>query len=637
MRAASSALLLAVLVVAASAAGVAHAGDDTLNFRIDARHSGSAPDSPVQPPLRMRWRADLGFPVSNVIVTGGRAFYVRNPGTGLKLTALDVTNGAQLWSQDALPATSLAFDQGRLYVVSDGPQPHGDTGVRARALDPNTGNQLWSKDFSESYGLGGAPVAADGQLFFVGSSGGSRLYAVRGSDGGELWAPKSLQHGDSTPALDAETVYVSVPAHNTYAFDRDTGAQRWHSSGCCTGGGGWHVAVDSGRVYGYDGLVHNASDGTIVGETSVLPVFMGDGGVQAASASSSSGSSTPALRRFGPDLGTTKWQVAVEDTDTTQPLLAGQFVYLGGSSYSSSARLRVLRYSDGGEAWCQNLEMPPGSSSSSSSSSSTRVAPLAAGNGVILVAVGYGLAAFESGGSPSSCPDTSRTTTTTTTSTPLARAPLPDLANAAAGPALTLTVRPAELTLGERVNVYGELLGVARPAGLTVALDVDPWPFDGRWVTGLKTRVLRDGTWGVSFAPRRNLRVRARLVRDARATTDAKDVFADHAYRARVLGRGGRRPRLRLSVRAGRGAAIRKRVVYAYVARGGEPWQLVAARKWARFTRRTATVTFTYPRGRLGRRDHWMVCTPEPTPDAFGKPTETERLCGARTLPRERI
>ena len=68
---------------------------------------------------------------------------------------------------------------------------------------------------------------------------GSLLYALRQSDGGERWPAKSLPSGDdSTPSLDGSNVYVSLAGPQTYAFDRATGAERWHYSGRCTGGGG---------------------------------------------------------------------------------------------------------------------------------------------------------------------------------------------------------------------------------------------------------------------------------------------------------------------------------------------------------------------------------------------------------------
>lgn len=622
MRAASSALLLAV-VVALCAATAAQAADETTNYRIDASRSGGAPDSPVAPPLRMRWRADLGRLGSNVIVAGNRVFYVREPGTGLKLTALDVGTGRELWSQDALPSTGLAYDQGRLYVVSDGPDPHGSTGVRARALDPANGSQLWSKDFSEEYGAGGYPAADGGQLFFVGQSGGSTLYALRGVDGQELWSPKGLVHGGSSPAVDANTVYVSLPAHNTYAFDRSTGNERWHSRGCCSGGGSANPVVRDGRVYGYDGLIHNASDGAIVGEVSSLPFFLGDGGVQLIS---------DGLRGFGPDLATTRWQTAsgTNSSGMRLPLLAGQHVYVGGTP--NGPGLRVLRNSDGAEVWCQTLELPPGSSSSSSSDYDT--SPVAAGNGVVLVGVGYGLAAFESGGQPSTCEQPRSSTTPPSTTTTRTPPPPANLAGAAAGPALTMELSRRKITLGKRLAVGGELIGEGAAAGLTVAIDVDPWPFEGRWQRGITTRVLRDGSYGVSFIPRRNLRIRARLVRDERATTEPQDVFVDFASKATITGRGSARPKLKVTVGAARGAAIRKRRVVAYLAGRRGDWRLVATRRWSRATRRTVSVTFTYPRGRLGKGDRWLVCTREPVPDAFGEPTELERRCGARTLPR---
>ena len=620
MRAASSALLLAV-AVACAAGAPARAADETTNFRADARRSGGVPDSPVTPPLRMRWRADLGRLASNVIVAGNRVFYVRQPGTGLKLTALDVASGAQLWSQDALPDTGLAYDQDRLYVVSDGPDPHGSTGVRARALDPASGNQVWSADFAEEYGVGGYPVAAGGQLFFTGSSGGSGLYGLNGANGAQLWSRRSLVSGDSSPAVDGDTVYVSLPAHHTYAFDRATGATRWHSSGCCSGGGGANPIVDSGRVYGYDGLVHNTSDGAIVDKVTYFPSFLGQGtGVQLVA---------DGLRGFGPGLGATRWQVRYDTYDVQTPLLAGQHVYVGGTLYTG-AMLRVLRNADGGEAWCQKLALPPGSESSSSSDYTTP--PVAAGNGVVVVSVGYGLAAFESGGTPSTCDQPDRTAAPPAPG-PAATAPA-NLVNAAAGPALTIDVKPRKVTLGQRVAVGGAVLGVERPAGLTVAVDVDAWPFEGRWEPAIRTRVLRDGTYGVSFVPKRNLRVRARLVRDPRATTAARDVFADHRARVTVTGRGGPRPRLRVTIAAPRGTAVRKRRVFAYLARGRGAWTRVAGRRWSGVTKRTVTVRFAFPRGSLGRRDHWLVCTPEPVPDAFGEPTEIERRCGARTLPR---
>jgi len=62
--------------------GAARAADQTTQYRVDPQHSNAVPDSPLQPPLKLRWQANLGGTASNVVVADGRVFYVRNPGTG---------------------------------------------------------------------------------------------------------------------------------------------------------------------------------------------------------------------------------------------------------------------------------------------------------------------------------------------------------------------------------------------------------------------------------------------------------------------------------------------------------------------------------------------------------------------------
>jgi len=120
-----------------------------------------------------------------------------------------------------------------------------------------------------------------------------------------------------------------------------------------------------------------------------------------------------------------------------------------------------------------------------------------------------------------------------------------------------------------------------------------------------------------------------------RLVSPVRTLWPDYPYRVRVRGAGTRRPRLTYTVYAFRGAKIRRKRVYAYVARGRtEPWRLVDGRRWQHVGRRSVRVTFRYPRGRLGRGDHWLLCVPERKPDAFGRPTEIERVCGQREIPR---
>ncbi|MDQ3740546.1 MAG: PQQ-like beta-propeller repeat protein, partial [Actinomycetota bacterium] len=342
--------IAALLVVLAALAPLpaAQAADETTQYLANVGHTNSVPDSPLQPPLKLRWRADLGHVASNVLVTGGRVFYVREPGTGTQLTALGTADGSQLWSQPVTGGATLAADGGRLFVVGDSSDDY-PYSVLVRALDPATGNQLWSRTIESEYGAGSHPTAANGQLFLLAASGGTSLYGLRQSDGQNLWPPKGLVSGDgSAPALDGDSVYVSLPAHRTYAFRRSDGTERWQSKGCCTGGGGLTPVLNDGRLYGYDGLIHQTSDGLIVGEWTSLPVWSGDVGVVREDTT---------LRGIGPDYGTTRWTATLPSSYSgySFPFIAGQHVYTG-----TQDELRANRLGDGGEAWCVRPELPAG-------------------------------------------------------------------------------------------------------------------------------------------------------------------------------------------------------------------------------------------------------------------------------------
>ena len=608
------------VILAALAATPATAADETTGFLVDPQHSNAVAGSPLRPPLRLRWQANLGTPGSTVLVTGGRVTYVREPGTGPLLTSLDAATGRVLWEQkvvDGYSRVGLAADQGRLYVVSDLTPEHGSNGVLARRLDPATGRELWRREFGSEYGLGSEPTAADGQLFFLESSGSTSLHALRGSDGADLWEPKSITSGDeSAPSLDAGTVYVSVAGPQTFAFDRATGAQRWHYRGCCTGGGGSTTRLNAGRLYAEDGLVHDAGDGRVVDSWTGAPSFESDGaGVDVGETG---------LRGFGPGLRTTRWAT---ERGGSRPLLAGGHAYSSeGGGFDSAGRpqLLALRTSDGGEAWCTKVDLPPGSQDGG------EVSAAAAGDGLLLVRVGYGLAAYESGGPPSSCEPA-------TAPDPGDPSPGDPSTGGDAAPAISLRVGRTNLLLGERTNATGTVTGVVGAAGRRVTLEADAWPFDGRFrtVPGPDARVAADGSYALKLEPRRNVRLRVRLLGDPELRSGTLDLFADFPARVRRIDPGGRRPQLRYTVFAFPKAQIRRKKVYAYLARGRTaPYRRVDGRKWQQLTRRTATVRLRFPRGRLTRRDRYLICVPERSPDAFGRPTEVERRCGARTLDR---
>ena len=64
-----------------------------------------------------------------------------------------------------------------------------------------------------------------------------------------VWTSPSLSSGASSPALDADRVYVGFGGGQTYALSRATGQVVWHHDTCCSGGGGTTVVVHGGRLY----------------------------------------------------------------------------------------------------------------------------------------------------------------------------------------------------------------------------------------------------------------------------------------------------------------------------------------------------------------------------------------------------
>jgi hypothetical protein len=378
--------------------------------------------------------------------------------------------------------------------------------------------------------------------------------------------------------------------------------------------------VHGGLLYGDEGIIHQTSDGLIVGNWSSRPAWSGDVGVAAAYDRDTG--SGEGLRGLGPGYDDTRWTTSLPYASSW--LIAGQHAYVGTGFYG--ADVHAVRLSDGADVWCTHPEMPAGSWTGSSSDE--EVHAVAAGDGLLLVSVGYGLAAYESGGPASSCGQDapSGSSATEPTSPPV---------TAMSRPALDIRVAKTSLLLGDRTTVQGQLMGMPITGGQEVIAEVDVWPFDGEWVAGARDRASDGGFVTYRLEPKRNVRVRLRLASDPSVTSPEQTVWADFPVDVRRLGAGGPRPRLRVKVFAYPGAQIRKKVVHAYLLRRGwTEYRRVASRRWQRLARRFAAVSLAYPRGTLGRRDRVVICTKERTPDAFGEPSPYDPMCGAKRLPK---
>jgi hypothetical protein len=90
---------LSVWAVALATAGfavgchAARAADETTNYRVNALHDNAVAGSALRPPLRVRWQVAIGLTRSNLIVAGGRVFFINDDRVKAELTALDAATG----------------------------------------------------------------------------------------------------------------------------------------------------------------------------------------------------------------------------------------------------------------------------------------------------------------------------------------------------------------------------------------------------------------------------------------------------------------------------------------------------------------------------------------------------------------
>lgn len=227
----------------------------------------------MKPPLTIKWSVDLPGTASYPIIAQSKVFVISS-GPPSTLYALDAATGATLWSQ-ATPTgfgswIGAAYENGKLFVVPNSNPSFGSGAMFAFAA--GTGKQLWSANLPGQYSFSSAPTARNGTVYTGGAGSGGTVYAVSETNGLVLWTAGVANGDSSAPAVTQDGVYVSYVCPQTYRFDPTTGAQVWHYSGGCEGGGGESAAVYQGLVYARDlnasmsaGITLNANTGAPVG------------------------------------------------------------------------------------------------------------------------------------------------------------------------------------------------------------------------------------------------------------------------------------------------------------------------------------------------------------------------------------
>jgi len=307
-----------------------------------------------------RWRFDAGSPVdSSAAVAGDLVVFQSRDGA---IRAVDRATGGPRWRVRTGPDLPWAWGhEGWDYFISspaivDDRVFVGAGDGRLYCLDLTTGQEAWR--FQTGGRVRSSPAVA-GDRVYVGSADGS-LYAVDRASGAERWrfdaegrTLTSAEFGydrktfQSSPALDAGTVYIGSRDGRMYAVDAATGTERWNVPSGPTWaisspgvGNGVVVSGRSDQRYvhavraGSGEEIWRIQTGSVVfsspaiaGDTIYIGVGVGDGTLLALDAAT----------------GATRWSYRTGAGIFSTPSVAGRAVYVG----SDDGRIYAFEGGDG--------------------------------------------------------------------------------------------------------------------------------------------------------------------------------------------------------------------------------------------------------------------------------------------------
>ena len=313
-------------------------------YQLNAGHTGVTADSVAASPTK-RWSDVFPGGVSYPLIVGSRVYVtVAHASTyGTTLYALQAGTGAKLWSVN-LGGTyywsGLTYAAGRVFTVNyDGVM---------EAFDAVTGATDWSTQLPDQYAFSSPPTAANGYVYTGGAGEGGTAYAVDQANGVVKWTAPVENGDNSSPAVSASGVYVSYACGQSYDFDPSSGAQIWHRSTACEGGGGKTPVLADGFLFvrdlAYPGVL-NASTGAMVAQ------FTTSGPAPAVDSSQIYDLSDSTLTARSLSSGAPAWSFTGDGTLDSAPLVAGGTVIIGGGS----GELYGLSSATGAVSWSTNV------------------------------------------------------------------------------------------------------------------------------------------------------------------------------------------------------------------------------------------------------------------------------------------
>lgn len=386
-----AAALVAVLTFVPTARAWA-ATDQSVAYQLDAAHDGMQSET-ITAPLIQQWSDTLTGSVSYPLVVNGVVYVAAATSSNADtLYAIRQATGTTLWTKSFSSTyawAALAYDAGQVFVISE-------SGMLT-AVNASTGVTAWSVVLPGQSMFSSAPTAADGQVFVGGAGSGGTVYAVSQATGHVTWS-MPVENGDhSSPAVDANGVYVSYACDQDYDFAPITGAPVWHHSGSCDGGGGKTPVLADGEVFGRDStsgnVILSAASGTSLGTFTSTPAPAVSSGV----AYTLSGGTLAAIA--GDGAGINLWSFTGDGHLDSAPLAVGDLVIEG----SSAGNLYALSAASGAIDWSGTVGAGIGAPDEQNVSGP--LTGLGAGEHSVIVPAGSALVAYEdasdTGGTPS--------------------------------------------------------------------------------------------------------------------------------------------------------------------------------------------------------------------------------------------
>ena len=196
-------------------------------YQADSSHTGWVPVHLDPESFTLRWQRTVGSggQLNPVTAAGGMVFVSRVIyfGSGASFFALDVRDGATLWSKDFGSVFSVnppSYAYGNVYIQTGN---HGsDTWLRA--YDAGTGTPIFRVPHAAQWERYYAPTIRDGSVYVNGGYYGG-MYAFDAFSGQQRWFRPLQQYDQWTPAVDETHAYAYVGEYDPglYVVDRVTG------------------------------------------------------------------------------------------------------------------------------------------------------------------------------------------------------------------------------------------------------------------------------------------------------------------------------------------------------------------------------------------------------------------------------